>query len=164
MRALPVRPVKHRQKIRRRPPPRRSASAWATPPPLGGTGTRGDTTQADTGATPAATSAPGEKTRVGHCVLSRSECSVFSRSFKEPSVLSRSFFEFLATYENGNGKERKEHPVLLQRMGKNAKIVPFFYKERERTREHFVLLQKNAERSVLFSIYIYRYIYIDIYI
>ena len=56
-------------------------------------------------------------------------------------------------------KERKERSVLLQRTGKNAKIVPFFYKEWERTRERSVLLQKIAEHSVLFSIYIYRYIY-----
>ena len=80
-----------------------------------------------------------------------------SRSFKEHSVLSRSFFEFwrlmrpkrtersflffLKERERTshsfakNRKERKERPVLLQRTGKNAKIVPIFYKERERTRE-----------------------------
>ena len=39
------------------------------------------------------------ETRVGHCVLSCSERSVLSRSFKECSVLSRTFFEFLAAYE-----------------------------------------------------------------
>ena len=45
--------------------------------------------------------------RVGHRLLSRSERSVLSHSFKERSVLSRSFFAFLATYETQkNGKER----------------------------------------------------------
>ena len=37
--------------------------------------------------------------RVGHRVLSRSERPGLSRSFKECPVLSRSFFEFLATYD-----------------------------------------------------------------
>ena len=69
---------------------------------------------------------------------------------KERNVLSRSFQK--------SGKERKENPVLMQRTGKNAKIALFLYKERERTQERYVLLQKNAECSVLFSIYIYRYI------
>ena len=52
--------------------------------------------------------------RVGHRVLSRSVRFDLSRSFKERSVLSRSFFELLATYETQkNGKERKDRPVLL---------------------------------------------------
>ena len=38
-------------------------------------------------------------TRVGHCVLFRSERIVLLRSFKARNVLLRSFFEFLATYE-----------------------------------------------------------------
>ena len=38
----------------------------------------------------------------------------------------------------------------------------FFCKERKRTRERFVLLQKNAEHSILFSID--KYIYTGIYI
>ena len=45
-----------------------------------------------------------------------------------------------------------------KRMGKNAKIVTLIYKERERTQERFVLLQKNARTFCSFSIYIYRYI------
>ena len=106
----------------------------------------------------------------GHRVLSRSERSGLSHSFKERSVLSRSFFwvfgklwdpkerNVLSRSFQKNRKERKERPILLQRTGKNAKIVPFFYKERERTRERSVLLEKNTERSVLFSIYIYKYI------
>ena len=86
------------------------------------------------------------KHRFGHRVLSHSK----------RSVLSRSFFEFLATYETQ--KNGTFFPILFKRTGKNAKIVPFFYKERERTRERSVLLEKNTERSVLFSIYIYKYI------
>ena len=39
----------------------------------------------------------------------------------------------------------------------------FFCKERKRTRERFVLLQKNAEHSILFSIDIYIYTGIYIY-
>ena len=69
---------------------------------------------------------------------------------KERNILSHSFEK--------NGKERKERPVPLQRMGKNTKIIPFFYKERRGTRERSVLLQKNPKCSVLSSIYIYRYI------
>ena len=95
--------------------------------------------------------------RVGHCILSRSEHSGLSRSFKERSVLSHYFFEFLATLETQ--KNRTFFPVLFKRTEKNVKNVPFFCKEHKRMQERFVLLQKNAERSVLFSIYIYRYIY-----
>ena len=51
---------------------------------------------------------------IGHRVLYRSERSVLSHSFKECSVLFRSLFEFLATYET-------------------EKNVPFFSKERKRT-------------------------------
>ena len=103
-----------------------------------------------------------------HRVLSRSERPGLSHSFKERSILSRSFFEFLATYETQ--KNETFFPVLFKRTGKNVKDVPFFCKERERMprssrsfikdgkeREN-VFLQKNAERFVLFSIYIYRYI------
>ena len=67
--------------------------------------------------------------RVGHRVFSCSERSGLSRSFKECSVLSHSFFEFLATYETQ--KNRTFFPVLFKRMGKNVKNVPFFCKERE---------------------------------
>ena len=38
-------------------------------------------------------------------------------------------------------KECKDRSVLLYRMWKNAKNVPFFYKERERTQERCVLLK-----------------------
>ena len=40
-----------------------------------------------------------QKSRVGHRILFRSERSVLSSSFKERSVLFRSFFEFLVTDE-----------------------------------------------------------------
>ena len=99
--------------------------------------------------------------RVGHSILSRSERSILSHSFKECSVLSHSFFEFLVTFEtqkNGtshsfqkNGKERKDFPILLQKTWKNAKIFSFFYKEREIMRECFVLLQKNARKFRSFA-------------
>ena len=106
-----------------------------------------------------------QPTRVGPCVLSRSERSGLSRSFKERSVLSRSFFEFLATYETQ--KNRTFFPVLFKRTGKKVKNVPFFCKEQERTqermRERFVLLQKNVRTFRSFSIYIYIDIYIDLY-
>ena len=73
--------------------------------------------------------------RVGHRVLSRSECIVLLRSFKACNVLMRSFFDLLASYETQkndaffsvlflrtqrtphsfvkNVKERKESSVLL---------------------------------------------------
>ena len=94
----------------------------------------------------------------------------FSRVFgdlwdtKERSVLFRSFLK--------NERECKERNVLLQRTEKNAM---FFCKERKRTqrssakngkeRENVSFFCKRTrERSVLFSIYIYRYIYRHIYI
>ena len=96
--------------------------------------------------------------RVGHRVLFHSERSVLSRSFKERNVLFRSFFEFLATYETQ--KNDAFFSILFLRTEKNAKNATFFCKERKRTRERFVLLQKKAEHCVLFfNIYIYsRYI------
>ena len=108
--------------------------------------------------------------RVGHRILSRSERSGLSRSFKERSILSRSFFEFLATYETQ--KNGMFFPILFKRTGKNVKNVPFFCKERERMQRSSRSFIKNGterenvsffckrtrERSLLFSIYIYRYI------
>ena len=45
-------------------------------------------------------------------------------------------------------KERKDRSVLLKRKGKNAKIVPFFYKERERTQKKFrSFIKKGKERK-----------------
>ena len=70
----------------------------------------------------------------------------FKRTVPFFSVLFRSFIK--------NGKERKERNVLLQRKEKNAKNATFFCKERKRTLERFILLQKKRERCVLFSIYI----------
>ena len=88
--------------------------------------------------------------RVGHCVLSRSELSVLSRSFKKRSVLSHYFFEFLATYESQ--KNGTFFPVLFKRTEKNLKNVPFFYKERERTQRSFCTFLKNGKEreNVLF--------------
>ena len=83
--------------------------------------------------------------RVGHSVLSRSERSGLSRSFKECSVLSHSFSEFLATYETQ--KNRTFFPVLFKRTEKNLKNG----KERK-------------DHPVVFSIYIQIYIYILVYI
>ena len=69
----------------------------------------------------------------------------------------RTFHSFLK-----NGKERKECNILLLRTKKNAKNAMFFCKEWKRTREHFILLQKNARMLCsFFNIYIE--IYIDIY-
>ena len=83
-----------------------------------------------------------QKCRVGHCVLSHSERPGLSRSFKERSVLSRSFFEFLATYETQ----------------KNVKNVPFFCKERERTQRSSRSFIKNGKERenvpFFFNIYI----------
>ena len=58
----------------------------------------------------------------------------------------------------GNLWDPKERCVLFLRTWMNAKTATLFCKECKRTREHFILLQKNAEWSVLFSIYINRYI------
>ena len=114
--------------------------------------------------------------RVGHRVLFHSERSVLFRSFKERNVLFCSFFEFLATYATQKNvpffpKEGKITQKMQRSFAKNVKernerkrtqITQCSFaknvKESKGTRESFVLLQKNAERSVLFSIYIYRYI------
>ena len=79
--------------------------------------------------------------------------SVLFSSFWRLMRPKRTFRSFLK-----NGKERN---VLLQRTEKNAKNAAFFCKERKRTQEHFVLLQRNARTFCsCFNIYIdiYRYI------
>ena len=52
------------------------------------------------------------------------------------------------------GKERKERSVLLKRTEKNAKIVPFFYKERKRTQRSERSFIKNGkerkDQNILF--------------
>ena len=64
---------------------------------------------------------------------------------KERSVLLRSFIK--------NVKEHKDRSVLLWRTEKNAKIVPFFHKERKRTQRlfHFFIKirKERKECSVL---------------
>ena len=86
----------------------------------------------------------------------------FSILKKECSVLFHSFLEFLATYETQ----------------KNPKNTMFFCKERKRTQRTECSFAKNIKElknvsffckrtrkcSVLFSIYIKKYIYIYIYI
>ena len=68
---------------------------------------------------------------------------LLSRSFKERSVLSRSFFEFLATHETQ--KNGTFFPILLKRTGKNVKNVPFFCKEHERTQRLSCSFIKNGK-------------------
>ena len=48
-----------------------------------------------------------------------------------------------------NGKECKDHSVLLKRTGKNAKNVPFFYKERARVQERCVLLKRTVAQPCI---------------
>ena len=43
-----------------------------------------------------------------------------------------------------NGKECKDHSVLLLRTEKNAKIVPFFYKEWKIMQRSFCSFEKNG--------------------
>ena len=100
--------------------------------------------------------------RVGHSVLFRSVRYVLLRS-KRRTLRSFPFFlKFLATYQTPkeryvlfrsflkNGKEREKRNVLLQRTEKNGKNVTFFCKERKRTGERFVLLQKERENVTFF--------------
>ena len=57
-------------------------------------------------------------------------------------------------------RTEKERSVLFKRTEKYAKNVPFFLKERKRTRERFILLEKEWE-NVQFFFEIYIEIYID---
>ena len=109
-------------------------------------------------------------TRVGHRVLSHSERSGLSSSFKERSILFRSFFEFLATY--GTQKNGTFFPVLFKRTEKNVKDVPFFCTEWERTprsSRSFIKNRKEREKVSFFCKrtqnlpFFFQYIYIDIY-
>ena len=82
--------------------------------------------------------------RVGHRILSHSECSVLLKNAIFFSVL------FLSNWQ-------------LMKPKRMFCSFPFFCKERKRTREHFIPLQKNAECSAPFQ-NIDRKIYIDKYI
>ena len=100
--------------------------------------------------------------RVGHSVLFRSVRYVLLRSKKRTLRSFPFFLKFLATYQTPkeryvlfrsflkNGKEREKRNILLQRTEKNGKNVTFFCKERKRTGERFVLLQKERENVTFF--------------
>ena len=79
-----------------------------------------------------------------------------TKQFEIKSQFLHSFFEFLTTYETQ--KNDGFFSVLFLGTKKNTKNATFFCKERKRMGERFVLLHKNAECCILFSIYIYRYI------
>ena len=117
------------------------------------------------------------RSRVGHCVLLRSEHNVLQRSFKTRcfqvllrsehkvllrsccfQVLLRSFFEFLATYETQ--KNNAFFCILFLRTYKNAENATFFCKERKRMprtlrsfaknikeRENFLFFCKRVQKN-----------------
>ena len=64
--------------------------------------------------------------------------AIFVRLMK-PKRVQRSFI-FIK-----NVKECKDRSVILQKTEKNAKIVPFFNKERKRTQRSFHSLEKNGK-------------------
>ena len=97
----------------------------------------------------------GEKTRVGHRVLFRSERSVLFCSFKEHNILFRSFFEFLATYETL--KNDAFFSILFLRAEKNpknAKNATFFCKKSKRMPEWFIFCKRTQNVAFFFQ-YIY---------
>ena len=109
-----------------------------------------------------------------HCLLflfrysdKKIEISNIFQGWAPPSFPFRTFRSFPLFYvKNGPffpvlflSFWRLMRPKRVERsLQKNAKIVPFFYKEQESTQERFVLLQKNARTFSSFSIHIYRYI------
>ena len=88
--------------------------------------------------------------RVGRFILFRSIQSVL---FKERSVLFRSFFEFLATYET-----QKNVPFFSKEWKRMQRMLRSFAKNGKERKERSVLFQRTEKNVPFFFLYIYRYI------